>query len=133
QAEIADKLGVSRPTVSKLLAEARRIGMVRFEVLDIDDVDRPDLELQLQDRLGIEAVRVAPGDQSLREHRGLGDLLGQELSALALRRDEVLLVSSGNTTHAVSGMSGLPRMPGVLIAPTVGGQQESDQAFQTNE
>ena len=35
QAAIADELGVSRPSVSKLLAEARRIGMVRFEVLDV--------------------------------------------------------------------------------------------------
>ena len=32
QAQIAEQLGVSRPSVSKLLAEARRIGMVRFEV-----------------------------------------------------------------------------------------------------
>ena len=84
QAEIADKLGVSRPSVSKLLAEARRIGMVRFEVLDVPSVDLAALAQEVQEQLGIETVRIAPGDQLQREYRGLGDLLGDELSELAL-------------------------------------------------
>lgn len=133
QAEIADKLGVSRPSVSKLLAEARRIGMVRFEVLDVPSVDLSALALEVRELLGIETVRIAPGDQLQREYRGLGDLLGDELRELALQRGEVLLVSSGTTTHAVSHLPGLPELPGVVVAPTVGGQQESDPAFQTNE
>jgi DNA-binding transcriptional regulator LsrR (DeoR family) len=133
QAQIAERLGISRPTVSKLLTEARRIGLVRFEVLDIEDADRADLEARLRDLLGLSSVRVAPGDQTQRGFRGLGDLLAEELEEVALRRDDVLLVSSGQTTYAVSGMNCLPRLPGVLVAPAVGGQQETDPAFQTNE
>lgn len=133
QAEVAERLGVSRPTVSKLLTEARRIGMVRFEVLDVEDVDRAELEDRLREVLRLETVRVAAGDQTQRGHRGLGELLGQELRALALRRGDVLLLSSGQTTYAVSGMAGLPSLPGVIVAPAVGGQQETDPAFQTNE
>ena len=133
QAEIADRLGISRPSVSKLLAEARRIGMVRFEVLDVPTADVTDLERRLRELLGIDSVRVAPGDQSQRDHRGVGDLLGEELRRLGLRRGDVLLVSSGKTTHAVSGMVGLPELEGVIVAPTVGGQQEPERSFQTNE
>ena len=133
QAEIAEKLGISRPSVSKLLAEARRIGMVRFEVLDVPTVDLSDLETRLRDVLGIASVRIAPGDQRQREYRGIGDLLGDELRRHELRRGDVLLVSSGKTTHAVSSMAGLPELPGVIVAPTVGGQQEPDRSFQTNE
>ena len=59
--------------------------------------------------------------------------MGEELCRLELRRGEVLLVSSGTTTHAVSHAAGLPELPGVIVAPTVGGQQESDPTFQTNE
>ncbi|MFC7457506.1 sugar-binding transcriptional regulator [Brachybacterium sp. GCM10030267] len=132
QAEVAEKLGVSRPTVSKLLSEARRIGMVRFEVLDVPEEDVTELESRLRALLGVERVRIAPGDQAQRDYRGLGDQLGEELRRLALRRDDVLLVSSGRTTHAVSRME-LPQLAGVVVAPTVGGQQESDPAFQTNE
>ena len=133
QAEIATKLGVSRPTVSKLLAEARRIGMVRFEVLDVPTVDLAELARRLRDVLGIDSVRIAPGDQDQREYRGIGDLLGDELRELELRSGDVLLLASGKTTHAVAGMGGMPRLPGVLVVPTVGGQQEPDPAFQTNE
>ncbi len=133
QAEVADRLGVSRPTVSKLLAEARRIGMVRFEVLEPPTTDLSDLAARLHEVLGVRVVRIAPGDQVQRDYRGIGDLLGEELRALALQPGEVLLISSGRTTYAVSGMAGLPELPGVVIAPTVGGQQESDPSFQTNE
>src|SRR5699024_9850216 len=35
--------------------------------------------------------------------------------------------------HAVSGMVGLPELEGVIVAPTVGGQQEPERSFQTNE
>lgn len=133
QAEVAARLGVSRPTVSKLLAEARRIGMVRFEVLEPPTADLPDLGARLQDLLGVRSVRIAPGNQVQRDYRGIGDLLGEELRSLDLQRGEVLLISSGKTTYAVSGMPGLPELPGVVIAPTVGGQQETDPSFQTNE
>ncbi|MGO2359719.1 MAG: sugar-binding transcriptional regulator [Brachybacterium tyrofermentans] len=133
QAEVAEHLGVSRPTVSKLLTEARRIGMVRFEVLDVSGPDVTDLEKRLRDLLGIDRVRIAPGDQREREFRGIGDLLGEELRRLELRRGDVLLISSGTTTRAVSRMPGMPELRGVIIAPTVGGQQESDPVFQTNE
>ncbi|MBP2380435.1 sugar-binding transcriptional regulator [Brachybacterium sacelli] len=133
QAEVAERLGVSRPTVSKLLTEARRIGMVRFEVLDVGGPDVSDLERRLRGLLGIDEVRIAPGDQTQREYRGIGDLLGEVLRGLELTRGDVLLISSGKTTHAVSRMPGMPELRGVIIAPTVGGQQESDPAFQTNE
>lgn len=133
QAEVAEKLGVSRPTVSKLLAEARRIGLVRFEVLDIEDVDRADLEHRLRGELGLASVRIAPGDQVQRDYRDLRPLLTEELRALRLQRGDVLLISSGRTLHAISGMHSLPELPGVLVVPTVGGQQESASEFQTNE
>ncbi|PWH06201.1 transcriptional regulator [Brachybacterium endophyticum] len=133
QAEVAERLGISRPTVSKLLSEARRIGMVRFEVLDPDDVDVRDLAAQVRDVLGVRGVRVAPGDQRERGFRGLGELLGEELSSLGLAEGEAVLLSSGKTIHAVCDAPGLPDLRGAILVPTVGGQQESDPWFQTNE
>lgn len=133
QAEVAERVGVSRPTVSKLLAEARRIGMVRIDVLDVPTVDLEELAGRLRDLLGVESVRIAPGDQVTRGYRGIGDQLAAELGALAIGTGEVVLISSGETIHAVTAMGGMPQMPGALIVPTVGGQQEPDPSFQTNE
>src|SRR5690606_20932659 len=129
QAEVAERLGVSRPTVSKLLTEARRIGMVRFEVLDVAGPDVRDLEDRLRAELDGVRVRIAPGNQVQRQFRGIGDLLGEELRSLGLRRGDVMLVSSGQTTHAVARLPGIPELRGVIIAPTVGGQQEAKPAF----
>src|SRR5687768_14576908 len=39
QAEIADRLGTSRATVSRLLSEARRQGIVRIEVIEPVEAD----------------------------------------------------------------------------------------------
>lgn len=133
QAEVADRVGVSRPSISKLLAEARRIGMVRFDVLDVPTVDLDELASRLRELLGVASVRIAPGDQVQRGYRGIGDLLAQELEELEIRSGEAVLVASGATIHAVTGMGGMPQMPGALIVPTVGGQQEQDPSFQTNE
>ncbi|ASK65671.1 transcriptional regulator [Brachybacterium avium] len=133
QAEVADRVGVSRPSVSKLLAEARRIGMVRFEVLDVPTVDLVELASLLREVLGIASVRIAPGDQVQRGFRGIGDLLAAELGELEVGAGEVVLISSGETIYAVTGMGGMPQMPGAFIVPTVGGQQEPDPSFQTNE
>src|SRR5699024_10738391 len=55
------------------------------------------------------------------------------LAALGIRSGEAVLVASGATIHAVTGMGGMPQLPGALIVPTVGGQQEPDPSFQTNE
>lgn len=133
QVEVAERMGISRPAVSKLLAEARRIGMVRFEVLDIPSVDLAELEERVQVRLGVGRVRIAAGDQVQGNYRGIAARLAEELVLLQLQPDDVLLVSSGKTTYAVSDMTGLPLVPGCTVVPTVGGLQEPEPSYQTNE
>ncbi len=59
QAEIADRLGVSRPTVSRLVSEARRAGLVRIEVVDPFRDETVALAAELRDALGLRAVRLA--------------------------------------------------------------------------
>ncbi len=59
QAEIAARLGVSRPTVSRLVAEARRAGLVRIEVVDPFQDETVVLAERLQVALGLRAVHLA--------------------------------------------------------------------------
>jgi DNA-binding transcriptional regulator LsrR (DeoR family) len=60
QAEIAKRLGVSRATVSRLLAEARRAGIVRIQVIAPIDRDLDALGERLAAALGLDAVWI-PG------------------------------------------------------------------------
>ena len=59
QAQIARHLGVSRPTVSRLLARARQLGIVRIEIVPL--TADPGLGKDLQERLGLRGIHIAAG------------------------------------------------------------------------
>lgn len=131
QAAVAERLNVSRPTVSRLLSEARRIGLVRITVHAPDTLTNdPDLE-RLADALGIDRIWPAP----FTGHDLGTTLAGPVVEALreaALTAGDVLLVSSGRTVHELSLVE-LPATPGIVIGPTVGGMSEPEAWYQSNE
>lgn len=137
QAAVADQLGTSRATVSRLLAEARRAGIVRIEV----NLPHADLHADLEERtahaLGLEAVYLSTSDSvgpGGADHLGaaLAPALCRALRAVDLTAGDVLLVSSGRTVYEAAQFD-LPYLPGVVVAPTVGGQDEPEAWYQTNE
>lgn len=137
QVEIAESLNVSRPTVSRLISEARRLGMVKIEIVDPassdrNGVDATALEDQLTAALGLRAAYVAPSSHPSGLGTNLAKAAGRAIRAMSLRAGDVMLVSSGRTLYEV-GRSALPALPAVVLAPTVGGQAEQEPWYQTNE
>lgn len=79
QQEIAKRLRVSRPTVSRLLREARDLGYVQITVTSPPGLHL-DLETRIEDRYGLESVHVVEG--------GAGqsaDVLRRQLGAAAAK------------------------------------------------
>jgi DNA-binding transcriptional regulator LsrR (DeoR family) len=140
QAEVAVKLGTSRASVSRLLAEARRRGIVQIRVVPPPQPTSDDLGDQLAQALGLQAVYLtAPlpaGTASRTTEDVMGSVLapavGRALTSARLGPGDVLLVSSGRTVYEVASFD-LPRLPGVVVAPTVGGTDQPEAWFQTNE
>lgn len=132
QSQIADRLGVSRPTVSRLLAEARRIGLVRIEIVNPREPELDALAVRLREALGLDRVWVAPGDQSGNVRTGLAEQVADALAGMALAPGDGLLIASGNTLYEVA-RGPLPSLPGVVMIPTVGGVAEPEPWHQTNE
>lgn len=132
QAEIADALAVSRPTVSRLLAEARRLGIVRIEVVDPRGDERAELGERLRGVLGLDVVRVVPPVNPQRPGPDLAPAVGEAITAMNLGPGDVLLLSSGRTVYEIVRQP-LPRMAGVQVVPGVGGMSEPVAWFQTNE
>lgn len=132
QVKIAQALDVSRPTVSRLLAEARRVGMVRIEVVNPSETASRSLEPELAAALSIQRVYLADGDQSRHVRAGLLPLVFEAIKDMALVPGDVLLTSSGRTVYELS-QAPLPKLPGVIVAPSVGGQSEPEPWYQTNE
>jgi DNA-binding transcriptional regulator LsrR (DeoR family) len=131
QEEIANQLGVSRSTVSRLLAEARQTGVVRIEVTAPPPVDR--LEKELARQLGLERVYVAQGVAAPDDPGAvLANAVGQALLDSKLRAGDALLVSWGRATWSISNAD-LPAIPGVVVVPAVGGLNDEQPWVQTNE
>ncbi len=131
QAQIAQTLGTSRATVSRILAEARRTGVVRIEV--IPPRSRRDLADAVAAKLMLDAVYLVPTiPAGAPAGLALAPGVVQALADLDLHPGEVLLVSSGTTVWGVA-QADLPRMPGIVLAPMIGGQDEVHPWFQTNE
>jgi DNA-binding transcriptional regulator LsrR (DeoR family) len=130
QADIAERLSVSRSTVSRLIAEARESGIVRIEIRPpIPDARLAD---ELADVLGLRGVAVTADAAA----GGSGPLLAgaavDRLAELGLRRDDVLLLGWGRALWELAGAR-LPSLPGVQLVPAVGGMDEVERPFQSNE
>jgi DNA-binding transcriptional regulator LsrR (DeoR family) len=140
QAEIATRLGTSRGTVSRLLAEARRQGIVRIAVHEPATEAMEATARQVAEALGLERVYLSAPVPPAAGRRETEDLLGtllapavgRALSVARLSAGDVVLVSSGRTLFEVAQCE-LPASPGVVLAPTVGGIDQPEEWFQTNE
>lgn len=140
QAEVAAQLGTSRATVSRLLAEAKRQGIVRIEVVPPAEARPGDLADQVARALNLTSVYLStalptPGaGRSIIDvmGRALAPAVGRALSEAGLLPGDVLLVSSGRTVYEVAQFE-LTQLPGVVVAPTVGGNDQPEEWYQTNE
>ncbi len=132
QAEIAARLGVSRASVSRLLSEARREGIVRIEVVAPVDRDVEELERRVLGALGLDAVWLSRLPAGGTVGARLAPSVSIALQAVGLVAGDVLLVSSGRTVYEAA-QAELPRLPNVLLAPMIGGHDEPEAWYSPNE
>ena len=59
--EIGQELGLSRPTIARLLDSAREQGLVRIEIPDLDTIAYWELEKKLEGKYGLRQVLVVDG------------------------------------------------------------------------
>ena len=110
QAEIASRLGVSRPTAGRLIARAKAKGLVRIEVVvppDMRDNLHADEERELEQRFGLtEAVVAGSGiDVGAPGRPAAYASVGRAAAALLMRRlapDDVLGFTWGPEQVAVA-------------------------------
>ena len=131
QKQIAEQLGVSRPTVSRLLERARDQGIVRIEIVP-PRVD-PELGPRLARLLGLRSVHIASGRANEAEPGPLlAEPLGVALDEAGLGAGDTLLVSWGRGVYSASKHV-RRHLPGVVVAPAMGGNSSDQPWFQPNE
>jgi DNA-binding transcriptional regulator LsrR (DeoR family) len=130
QQEIAQRLGVSRSTVSRMLQLARDEGIVHIEIRRPSSPEN--LSKSLRTELGLRRVVVVPGSSRSGLH-GIVDAAVEELARLELAPGDALAVSWGSTVAAIAQSRRLPPLHGVHVIPAIAAFDEPDGRFQTNE
>ena len=129
QQAIAERLQLSRPTVSRLLREARDLGYVQITVTSPRGLHL-ELETRLEDAFGLQSVRVVDWDvgqevEVLRQH--LGSAAAQYL-ARSITAGETIGMAWGKTLSAmVDAMSPMPT-PKTRVVQILGGLGPPDAA-----
>lgn len=102
QSAIAKTLGVSRPTVAKLIQYARERGFVTISIHDSAE-DRSELERRLKDRFHLDGVRVsgASSDDNSALLEGLG-AAGSELVEGLVHDGTMIGVTWGKTLWSIA-------------------------------
>src|SRR4030081_3281093 len=136
QQQIADRLGISRTTVSRLLQMARDHHIVRIQVVEPADVVT--LSDELARTLGLRRVVVVEATASRASSTGetaehLIEPALKELAALQLTKGDVVGVSWGNAVRRIASAPAQIDLTGVELIPVIGGMEETDPRFQTNE
>ena len=119
QADIARRLGISRPTLIRLLQEARAEGVVRIEIAagQMADVE---LEVELAAHLGIEDVLLAPSAEGRALTAGLARRLADYIHS-NVKSDMQVGVSWGRTLQAAMEYLEPAGVYGVSVVPLLGG------------
>jgi DNA-binding transcriptional regulator LsrR (DeoR family) len=131
QQQIAERLGVSRSTVSRLLQTAREEGIVQIEIRPPTSVSQ--LGSWLQGALKLRRAVVVPPPP---RGSGAAILVGPalaEVERLELRPGDVLAVSAGETVWEIARGRGFPSLRGVRVVPALGGVDSLDGFAQANE
>ncbi len=126
QIEVARRMEVSTASVSRLLAQARKEGIVRIDVADPDAPD--DMAEALAAALELDRVRVMDTDRLA----VLGAQVGAMLQEAALPPGAVIAIGWGRAVQSLIA-GGLPALPGAVVVPTTGGMTETAAHFQINE
>ncbi len=122
QSAVAERLGVTRPQVSRLLKRARAEGIVEIRIHDGTTAESPAAEA-LRGSYGLDAVHLAPtvgGPEDL-ARRMVGRLAAQVLRA-AVRDGAIVGIGDGATVSAVAdGLDEAPSPVAAVVVPLAGG------------
>ena len=120
QEAIARSIGLSRPYVSRLLTEAKEMGIIQFRIID-PLKGESDLERKLRAGTNLEKVIVAPVTQKTSHMHSVSRKAVDYLEEV-VENGDVIGFSWGNTIHSVTGLlSQGQRFPEVVAAQLCGG------------
>lgn len=121
QQDIANKLSISRPTISKLLSAAREHGIVTITVSDTNGRKYFQLEQLLEEKYGLKEVFIVETLEDTAETKTLmGKAAAQYLSRI-IRDGDVIGVTLGTTVAQIAPHANNSYHSNLTFVPLIGG------------
>jgi len=126
QQQIAHKLGISRPGVSRLLQQARDKGIVKIQIIDPSDKGTL-LESQVKEKYQLNRVVVVPNDDE--DDKIIKDRLGLAAAGILgdyVRAGMIFGISWGTTMLSVANHVTKKRLKDLTVVQLNGGVSRAD-------
>lgn len=133
QAEIAKKMEISRPLVSKILQEAKNTGIVEIYIKD-EDAYSIALEMEIEKKYVLTEVIIVPNQKSATEaisKKNVGRAAASYLSSI-LPKVKKIGVSWGTTLAEFVDEMPFLQYPNITIIPIMGGVGYSNVLYHSN-
>ncbi len=131
QDRIAESLGISRPSVSRILKQARAEGIVEITIRDFDSALAV-LSRNLQEAFGLRQVVIVPRLGQVDVKTQLGRAAAQSLGS-ALRPGDILGVSGGTTIYEMTKQLRSVPAPSLTIVQLMGGLAAVEDVIHAGE
>jgi len=134
QAKIAEKLGVSRPVISKMLQKARDEGIVEITIHD-EGYDLTELEQKIIHHFQLDDVVIAPTKNHAREKKevALGRTTAQYVSKMIKKNVSTIGVSWGKSLYHMVKEYPIEKRENIKVIPLVGGVGPSAVELHANQ
>lgn len=132
QAEVARRMGFSRPKVSKLITEGKERGLVKIEIAEPAD-DLVPLEIALEDRYGLREVLVVATSEDRATTELSAGRAGAALLARVCTPETVLGISWGVSMRALADAMPRRAVRCKKVVPLVGGMGKAHTRLHSNE
>jgi deoxyribonucleoside regulator len=120
QQQIAQKLGISRPGVSRLLNKARETGIVWIEIKDPSDSGIK-IEIDLREKYNLKKVVVVPEDENVAVIKERLGRAAYKILNEIITENSVLGISWGSTMQEVARQSARKNMKNLTVVQLNGG------------
>ncbi len=127
QGQIARRLGMSRSTVSRILSDARELGIVEIRIAGDDHVSRDrELEAALVKRFGVREALVAEAGSQTTQLAAVGQLAAQVFTKRGATATRIGLSWGFTVGQMVDAIPQMVLRPQTKVTPLVGGMSMLD-------
>jgi DNA-binding transcriptional regulator LsrR (DeoR family) len=134
QNEISSLLKISRPTISRMLKEARDFGIVKIEIVDKNKSTFADLERKIERYFSLKEVIIVEDERNyLLERKKTGKAAAIYLQRI-IKNGDMISVSLGYTIkETVDSLEESVKKHNLTFLPLVGGVGQSNTEIHSNE